>query len=117
MYTRAAFEQQRETAKAVERRGDPWLAALSIGLGLAQMAFLRWADTHLAMSLKLAIAGTAFLVYVAMVAGLLRQRARRRRAARPRCPNCGASLDELSMRIAVASDRCDACGGRVISPS
>lgn len=114
MLTRAQFTQQRATAKRIERRAGLVLALWSVILGLLQLLFLRWADAHLARGPRLAIAGSAFLVYSLVVAGLLWRLERRVRAVRPRCPQCGAPLKGLTERLASVTGRCDICGGRIL---
>ena len=114
MYTRAAFERQRAAIKLVERRDGLLLALVSVGGGVAQLLFIRWADAHLAHPSEIAIAGPAFLAYLAVVGALLWRFQRRRQAARPKCPQCGVALEGLSERVAAATGRCDACGGQVI---
>jgi len=86
----------------------------SVGLGFAQLFFLRWADAHLERRPKLAIAVPVFLAYLALVGWLLWRLQRDRRAARPKCPSCGAALEELSQRVVSATGRCDACGAQII---
>jgi hypothetical protein len=114
MFTREAFERQRAAVKQVERRDGRMLAVVSVGLGVAQLLFLRWADVHVDRGRGTAIAGLAFLAYVWLVCWLLWRRDRCRRAARPKCPQCGVPLQDLSERVAAATGRCDACGGQVI---
>jgi predicted RNA-binding Zn-ribbon protein involved in translation (DUF1610 family) len=114
MFTRETFERQRAVVRQVERWDGRVLAIVSVGLGAAQLLFLRWADVHLDRSRRIAIAGLAFLAYVGLVCWLLWRLDRRRRAARPKCPQCGVPLQDLSERVAAATGRCDACGGQVI---
>jgi hypothetical protein len=114
MYSRETFARQRMEERQVERRAGAALAIVSVGLGLAQLVFLRWADVHLERPLKIGIALPVFLVYIAVVGCLLWRFERRRREARPKCPGCGAVLEDLSQRIAMATGRCDTCGGQVL---
>ena len=114
-YTREAFERQRATLKQAERRVSLPLVVFSVGGGVAQLIFLRWADAHLERTPKLQISGSAFLIYMAVVGYLLVRMVRSRNRSRPVCPQCGAALDDDSLRIAVATCRCDACGGQVIA--
>lgn len=114
MYSREAFARQRLVERQVERRAGTVLAVVSVGLGVAQLVFLRWADVHLERDLKIGIALPAFLAYIAVVGWLLWRFERRRREVRPKCPRCGAVLENLSQRIATATGRCDACGGQVL---
>ena len=115
MLTRDVFERQRAAARQVERREGRLLAVVGVGLGLAQVAVIRWADAHLERSPRLALEGGIFLAYLALVGVLLWRMQRRLRAARPRCPNCGVVLAGMSERVAAATGRCDACGGQIIA--
>jgi hypothetical protein len=111
---REDFERRLAAKNAVERREGLWLVVVSVGLGVAQLVFLRWADANLERSPKLAIAAPAFFAYLAIVGGMLLRMVRRVRAARPECPLCGARLEELSVRVALATGHCDRCGGEVV---
>lgn len=113
--TRDAFEQQRAAAKAVERRAGRILAAVAVGLGIAQLVFIKWAERHLTHGQVTASAGAAFLVYIALVGVLLVRMVRRTAAARVRCPQCGVALAGMSERVAVATGHCDQCGGQIIA--
>jgi hypothetical protein len=53
--------------KAAERREARLLAITSVGLGVAQLLFIRWADVHLVRTWKLVIAGVVFLVYIGLI--------------------------------------------------
>ena len=101
--------------KRNETRASLPLLIISVGGGVAQLIFLRWADANLARTPRAQIAGTAFLVYMALVAYLLVRFIRVRSRARPVCPQCGVALDDSSVRIAAATGRCDTCGGVVIA--
>ena len=113
-YTRAEFVRQRAAVRRVEGREGLFLAAVSVLLGLAQIAFLRWADAHLRHKLEISIAGPAFLLYLVLVGVLLWRYERKRHDAFPKCPQCGIALTDMSARIAMATGRCDACGGQVL---
>jgi len=113
--TRKEFESQRAAARAIERREGLLLAVVSVALGVAQLVFLRWADVHLDRSTKLTIELPAFVTYLAVVGGLLWRFVTRVKAARPKCPKCGAPLSELSERVVVATGRCDSCGGQILA--
>ena len=115
LWTRKEFEGRRAATKAVERREGLLLAGVSVALGVAQLVFLRWADVHLDRSTKLAIELPAFFAYLAVVGWLLWRFVQRVKAARPKCPRCGAPLSELSERVAVATGRCDSCGGQILA--
>jgi len=118
VFTREAFQEQRQAAKVVERRESRVLVVVSVGLGVAQLALIAWADRHLARGPRLTVEGGVFLAYIALVAWLLWRLVARVRAARPICPQCGARLEGMSERVAAATGRCDGCGGQVIaSPS
>jgi len=92
------------------------LLLVSVGGGIAQLIFLRWADAHMAKDAELKIAGPAFLIYIALVAIVMLRFVRTKMRARMTCPQCGAPLDDNSVRIAAATGRCDRCGGQVIAP-
>ena len=111
---RDEFERRLGAAKGIERREGLGLVVVSVGLGVAQLLFLRWADANLARSPKLAIAGPAFLAYLVIVGGMILRMVRRMQAARPQCPLCGARLEELSVRVILATGHCDRCGGEVV---
>lgn len=114
--TRELFEQQRAAARNVERRDGRVLVIAGVGLGVAQLLFLRWAEGgNLARAPRTTIAVTAFLAYMALVIFLIVRRERRLRAARPACPGCGVRLKGLSERIASATGRCDRCGASVFA--
>ena len=114
-FSREAFERLRAAARSTERREGLLLAGVSVGLGVAQLIFIRWADFHLDRSAKLTIELPAFFAYLAIVGGLLWRFTRRIQAARPKCPQCGAHLSELSERVAMATGRCDSCGGQILA--
>jgi predicted RNA-binding Zn-ribbon protein involved in translation (DUF1610 family) len=114
MLTREAFEQHRHAARRVARHDGRALAFSSVGLGLAQLVFLRWADVHLARGPRLIIAGLAFLAYLALVAVLIWRMEKRLRAVRPVCPQCGVTLKDMAERVAAVTGRCEACGGWVL---
>jgi len=113
-YTRAEFVRQRAAIRRVESREGLFLAAVSVLLGIAQIVFLRWADTHLRHKLEISIAGPAFLLYLVVVGVLLWRYERKRHDAFPKCPQCGMALTDMSARIAMATGRCDSCGGQVL---
>jgi MFS family permease len=115
MLTRQEFDRQRAVAKAIERRETGLLAIVAVALGIGQLLFLRWGDRHLERRLTTTIAGVVFLVYFALVIGLLWRYLRHRAAARPRCPSCGVAMGDASVRVAAATGRCDSCGGQVIA--
>jgi Flp pilus assembly protein TadB len=108
--TRGDFQRQAATARAAERGSGTWLVTASVGLGVAQLLFLRWAGRHLDRPLATQVALGFFVAYAAIVGWLLARLLRQRRRSRPRCPYCGRSFDELSIRIVTASGRCDGCG-------
>ncbi|HEU5179907.1 MAG TPA: hypothetical protein VFW45_03880 [Candidatus Polarisedimenticolia bacterium] len=114
-YTRAAFQAQRAALGKIGWKESLALLVVSVGGGVAQLIFLRWADAHMANGPKLRIAGPAFLVYIALVAILMTQLVRAKLRARIACPQCGAPLGDDSLRIAAATGRCDTCGGQVIA--
>ena len=114
MYSRAAFEFQRDRVKQIARREGRVLAAVSVSLGVAQLVFLRWADPRFPKSTVTTIAGTVFLVYLALVVWLIWRMDRRVSAVQPRCPQCGRRLKGMSERVAAATGRCDTCRGQII---
>ena len=114
-YSREAFDAVRAAATARERTDGRWLMAASVGLGVAQLALVRWADGALAHRRAVTVEGVVFLLYMALVGWLFWRFQSRKRAAFPRCPGCGAVLEGLSLRIAVASGRCDSCGAQVVA--
>ena len=114
MYTRAAFDRQRDLVKRIARRDGRLLAVASVSLGVAQLVFLGLAEGKLPRRTVTAIAGAVFLAYMALVVTLVWRMDRRITAAQPRCPNCGKRLKGLSERVAGATGRCDSCGGQVI---
>ena len=114
-YTRAEFETLRSTAERVGKREGLTLAAVSVSLGVAQLGAIAWMDRHLERTLRLTLASAIFLGYFALVIWLLVRMQRRIRAARPACPSCRQAFSEMSERVAMATGRCDACGGAVLS--
>jgi predicted RNA-binding Zn-ribbon protein involved in translation (DUF1610 family) len=115
MYSRSAFDRQRQLVKDVSRREGRVLVPVSVGGGIAQLVFLRSVEGRLDPGVVTTIAGVAFLVYLALVVWLVWRMDRRVRAVRPSCPQCGQRLQGLSERLASATGRCDACGGQVIA--
>lgn len=115
MYTRQELEARRAAVRQIERREGGVLVGVAVGLGVAQLLFLRWADVQLEYAPRAAVAGTVFLAYMGLLGWMLWRQERKLRAARPVCPQCGARLKGLSERVAVATGRCDVCGGQVVS--
>ena len=116
MLTRAEFDRQRAALKRVVRREGRVLAIFSVGFGLAQLLFLRWAEREMAREAAQAMAGSLFLAYIIGVGALLWRMQRRIRGARLTCPHCRAPLSDLSERVASATGRCDACGSGILEP-
>lgn len=112
MQSREEFQRQVSHAKAVARREGRLLALVAVPFGLAQLAYIKWADVHQGGARPIII-GPIFLVYLAAIVLVLIRYVRRARAALPRCPACGAALEEMSQRVALATGRCDQCGGQV----
>ena len=112
--TRAEFDKQRAGLKAFDDKSGVVLACVSVGLGLAQLGFLRWVDAHVAPGPRLAIEGGVFLGYMAVVICLLLWRQRGFKRLSPRCPGCSRPLREFSLRVAAATGHCDACGAQVV---
>ena len=113
-YTREEFVRQRARIRRVESREGLLLATLSVVLGIAQIVFLRWADTHLQHKTEISIAGPVFLLYLVVIGVLLWRYERKRHDAFPKCPHCATALSEIPARRAVATGRCDSCGGQVL---
>lgn len=116
MLTREEFDRRRAALKAVARREGRVLASVSVGLGLAQLLFHRWAEPQMAHDAFIAMAGSLFLAYIAGVGALLWRMQRRVRAARVACPHCRTVLNDMSERVASATGRCDTCGGQIMAP-
>jgi len=114
MYTREEFDRRRDAVRQVGRREGRLLAIVSVGLGLAQLVFIRWAETRLERRLQLSLECAAVLLYLALVGWLLWRYQRKVRATLPVCPRCGAPLKGISERLAVTTGRCDSCGGQVV---
>jgi hypothetical protein len=114
MYTRETLNRLRDARKSLERHDELLLAVVAIGGAVAQLAFIRWVETVLVHRQAVLAEAMLFLVYIAVVGWLLWRMQRRIRAARVRCPSCGASLGDVSERVAVATGRCDSCGGQVL---
>lgn len=114
MLTRAEFDCRRAALKRVARREGRVLTIFSVGFGLAQLLFLRWAQRKMAREAAMAMAGSLFLAYIIGVGALLWRRERRIRGARLTCPHCRAPLSDSSERVAAATGRCDSCGGQIL---
>jgi hypothetical protein len=113
-YTREEFERQSAQAKRVHVQDGRVLAAVSVGLAVAVLFLINWAEGRLPRVGLLAFALGAFLAYLAVMGILLLRMQRRIRLSRPVCPHCGIELDALAERIAASEGTCDSCGGRVI---
>jgi hypothetical protein len=113
-YTRDEFSARRAGVKAVMRREGRVLVLVSVGLGMAQLLFIAWADSNLERRTAVPLEGLIFLIYIGLVGWRGWRLQQRLRAARPVCPHCGTSLSEMSERIAVATGKCDGCGGQVV---
>lgn len=113
--TRQEFERRRSGAERILKRDGYVLAAVSVIFGLGQLALIHWAETHLPRQPELTLEGTVFLAYMALLLVLAWRMMRKLRAARLACPHCDATLDGLSARVAVATGKCDRCGGQVIA--
>ncbi len=115
--TRAAFQAAQERAQKVEQSGGTPLALVAVTLGFGQLYLLRWAKDHMTREQLIPMASAVFLVYLALVGALLARMVRARNAAAPRCPQCGVAMRDLSQRVALATGKCDRCGGQVIEPA
>jgi ribosomal protein S27AE len=114
MYTREMLDRQRNARKDVERREGRVLAVVAVGGALAQLGFIRWVEPRLVHRQAVLAEAIVFLVYLTLVGWLLWRMQRRIRATRIRCPRCGVLLGDVSERLAVATGRCDSCGGQVM---
>lgn len=114
MYTRQAFDRLRAEGRSVQRHDGRVVAAVSVGLGVAQIFLIRWLEAQVPRTRALTIEGAAFLVYLAVVAWLIWRMQRRLRATRITCPQCGVRLEGMSERVAAATGHCDSCGGQVL---
>jgi hypothetical protein len=113
-YSREQFDLVRSRAKAVEKRDSLILAVVSVGLGAAQLGFIRWAETRLPRGTAASWEVGFFLAYAVLVGWLVQRMLRHRKRNSPRCPQCHQPLAGLSERVAMATGRCDSCGGLVI---
>lgn len=117
LLSRVAFDQRCAARARIERREGLLLAIVSVGLGLAQLAAIRWLDARLDRDRAVAIEGAFFIGYIALVGWLLWRMQSRIRAARVTCPACHVALHGMSERVAAATGNCDACGGRILEES
>lgn len=115
--SRAAFQSAQERAQKVEQTSGTPMALVAVVLGFAQLYLLRWAKDHIPHDQGIGFASIVFLLYLALVGALLARMLRARTAAAPRCPQCGIALRDMSQRVALATGKCDRCGGQVIEPS
>ena len=113
--SRAEFQAAQERAQKVEQSSSTPLALVAVLLGFGQLYLLRWADRHLPAAQVPVLGGVVFLLYMALVITLLVRMLRSRAAALPRCPQCGAPMSDMSQRVALATGKCDRCGGSVIA--
>jgi len=112
--TREEFDRRRAALKLVARRESRVLAVFSVGLGLPHLLFFRWAEQEMAREAVITTGGSFFLAYIVGVGALLWRMQRRIGSARLACPHCRAALNDMSERVASATGRCDACGGRIL---
>lgn len=112
--TRAAFQAAQEKSQKAEQSGGTPLALVSVVLGFGQLYLLRWVSRNFAADRVPVVGGIAFVLYIAIVAVMFVRMLRARGAAAPRCPQCGVAMLDLSQRVALATGKCDRCGGRVI---
>jgi hypothetical protein len=113
--TRQEFERRRTGMERVLKRDGYVLAAVSVVFGVGQLVLIRWAETHLPRRPEIALELTVFIAYILLILVLAWRLARKLKAASVACPQCGAALDGLSGRVAVATGKCDRCGGQVIA--
>ena len=114
LLTPGVFERQRTVVRRAQRRDGHVLALFSVGLGMVQLVFPRWAEAHLASGPRLGIAGSAFLGHMVVVGVLLWRMERRLHSVRPVCPQCGVALKDMSERVASPTGKCDNCGGWIL---
>lgn len=112
--TRAAFQAAQTRAQMIEGRSSTPLALVAVTLGFGQLYLLRWAKDHIAREYSLWFAVAMFVAYMILVGVLFVRMLRQRAAAAPRCPQCGAAMGDMSQRVALATGKCDRCGGLVI---
>jgi hypothetical protein len=115
MYSREEFDRLRSASKATEEVDLRWLGTVAVGGGFGQLILIRWADRALPHARAIAIESAVFLVYIAAVILLIWRVQRHKRTSAPKCPRCGAVIEGLSTRIAIASGHCDQCGGRLLT--
>jgi hypothetical protein len=112
--SRADFQAAQERAQKVEQSSGTPLALVAVVLGFGQLYLLRWAKDHVPREQATAFGGAVFVLYIVIVGFLFVRMLRMRAAAAPRCPQCGVSMRDLSQRVALATGKCDRCGGQVI---
>jgi hypothetical protein len=112
--SRAAFSACVAQSQAAEHAAGRRLAALSVGLGVGQLLFIKWAEHQLPRGRGLAIESFLFLAYVAVVGVAFARYQRSKRTTRLACPLCGRVFDDVGVRIVIAAGRCDGCGGEVL---
>lgn len=115
--SRAAFQSAQERAQMVEQTSGTPMALVAVVLGFGQLYLLRWAKDHVPREHAIGFASIVFLLYLALVGALLARMLRARTAAAPSCPQCGVAMRDMSQRVALATGKCDRCGGQVIESS
>jgi len=98
------------------RRDERLLAIASVGLGLGQIALIRALDATLPHPTAVRVEGTVFAAYLILVLWLLWRLQIGQRAFAMPCPSCDKRLVGLSVRMVLATGRCDRCGGQVLEP-
>jgi hypothetical protein len=114
MFTRKEFEQKLAVRKQLERQEGRLLAAVSVGLGIAQLFFIHWIEKRIERGLAVELEGTVFLAYMTLVGWLFWRMLRRVRASRLTCPHCRVVLQDMSERVATATGNCDSCGYQIV---
>ena len=113
--TREEFDRKRAIAAGAEKWQMRVLAIVSVTLGIAQLLFIKWLDTHVADAKRLQIEGSLFLAYMGLVIFLIWRMTSAIKAARPKCPKCKAPLGGMSERMAVTTGKCDQCGAELFT--
>ncbi len=113
LFTRARFQQAVAKVRRIERRETRILTAFAIAAGIGQLPLIKYLEARFDHGKAIAIEGVVFLLYLAIVVWLIYRLNTRTAAVRPRCPQCGARLQGMSERVAMATGKCDKCGGKV----
>jgi ribosomal protein L37AE/L43A len=113
--TRDEFDRKRAIAAGAEKWQMRVLAFVAVGLGLAQLLLIKLIDSRVAETKRVAVEGSLFLAYIALVGFLIWRMTSAVKAARPRCPKCNATIGGMSERLAVTTGKCDKCGAELFT--